>query len=66
MQVIEGRGKTQVRGGPILDIVPGDVITVGPGEEHWHGAGEGAALTHLSVSVGSTEWNGGAPDRTAL
>src|ERR1700761_4709766 len=33
-----GCGLHQRWGGPIEQIRPGDVITVGPNEKHWHGA----------------------------
>jgi quercetin dioxygenase-like cupin family protein len=61
LQVIEGRGRTQSRGGPVVELAPGDLVSVPPGEEHWHGAAEGASMSHLAISLGTTDW-GGAPD----
>ncbi len=61
LHVIEGRGRTQVRGRQPVDLAPGDLVSVDPGEEHWHGAAEGAAMTHLAISMGTTDW-GGPPD----
>ena len=61
LHVVEGRGRTQSRGGEVVELAPGDIVTADPGEEHWHGAAEGAALTHLAISIGATEW-GPAPD----
>jgi quercetin dioxygenase-like cupin family protein len=35
----EGRGRTQVRGGPIVEMVPGGrTVFTQPGVVHWHGA----------------------------
>ena len=35
----------------------GDVIHFPPGEKHWHGAVEGASMTHLSITtVGGPNW----------
>ena len=39
------------------EIGPGDVVRIGPGERHWHGAARGASMTHLSVTtVGPPDW----------
>lgn len=61
IQVIEGRGRTQSRGGPVVELAPGDLVSVPPGEEHWHGAAEGASMSHLAISLGTTDW-GDPPD----
>jgi len=44
-----GCGLHQRWGGPIEQIRPGDVITVGPNEKHWHGAAPTTAMTHITV-----------------
>ncbi|HEY3446114.1 MAG TPA: cupin domain-containing protein, partial [Myxococcales bacterium] len=44
-----GCGLHQRWGGPIEEIRPGDVVTVGPGEKHWHGASPTTAMTHVAV-----------------
>ncbi len=61
LHVVEGKGRTQVRGGEVANLEPGDVVTVGPDEEHWHGAQESQDMTHVAISLGTTEW-GAAPD----
>ncbi len=44
-------------------VEPGDVIYIGPGERHWHGAAEGHNMTHISVTnVGPPIWEDHAPD----
>lgn len=30
-------------------ISPGDVVTIDPGERHWHGAAPGHDMTHLAI-----------------
>jgi quercetin dioxygenase-like cupin family protein len=44
-----GHGLHQRRGGPIEEIRPGDVVSVGPNEKHWHGASPYAAMTHIAI-----------------
>ena len=36
--VEEGEGRAQVRGGPVIEIMPGDPWFTAVGVEHWHGA----------------------------
>jgi quercetin dioxygenase-like cupin family protein len=47
--VIAGAGRVQRWGGPIEDIHPGDVVSIPPGEKHWHGASPTTAMTHIAV-----------------
>jgi len=56
LHVVEGAGRTQVRGQPETALRAGDLVTVPGGVEHWHGAAAGESMTHLAVSLGSTEW----------
>lgn len=55
-----GCGLHQRWGGPIEEILPGDVVTVGPNEKHWHGASTTTAMTHIAIqeSLGgkAVEW----------
>jgi len=44
-----GGGWAQREGGPIEEIRPGDVVTVGPNEKHWHGASATTAMTHIAL-----------------
>jgi quercetin dioxygenase-like cupin family protein len=44
-----GCGLHQLWGGRIEEIRPGDVVTVGPNEKHWHGASPTTAMTHLAI-----------------
>ena len=45
----EGCGLHQRWGGPVEAIRPGDVVTVGPNEKHWHGAALKTAMTHIAI-----------------
>ena len=47
--VISGRGLAQRWGGPIEEMLPGDVVRFEPGEKHWHGAAPTTALTHIAI-----------------
>jgi quercetin dioxygenase-like cupin family protein len=40
-----GCGLTQVEGGPVEEICPGDVAWTPPGVRHWHGATPTTAMT---------------------
>lgn len=58
--VTAGYGLVQRWGEPVQPIVPGDVVWIGPGEKHWHGAAPSTAMTHIAlveVQVGqSADW----------
>jgi len=47
--VTAGCGRAQRWGGPIETIRPGDVISIAPGEKHWHGASPTTAMTHIAI-----------------
>ena len=47
--VTAGRGLVQRWGGPIMEIRPGDVVWIAPGEKHWHGATATTAMTHIAI-----------------
>jgi quercetin dioxygenase-like cupin family protein len=61
LAIVTGAGRTRSRGGDPVDLAPGDIVVADPDEEHWHGAAEGASMTHLAVSIGDTTW-AEAPD----
>lgn len=48
--VTAGVGRTQVEGGPVEEIRPGDVVWCPPGVKHWHGAAPSTAMTHISIA----------------
>src|SRR5437867_9255032 len=47
--VIAGCGLVQSWDGPIEEIRPGDVVSITPGEKHWHGAKATTAMTHIAI-----------------
>ena len=47
--VTAGCGRVQRWGGPIEVIRPGDVVSIPPGEKHWHGAAPTTAMTHIAI-----------------
>ncbi len=57
--VTAGCGRVQHWGGPIEEIRPGDVVSIAPGEKHWHGATPTTAMTHIAIAEKA---KGTAPD----
>ena len=47
--VTAGCGLVQSWGGPAREIGPGDVVSIPPGEKHWHGAKATTAMTHIAI-----------------
>jgi quercetin dioxygenase-like cupin family protein len=47
--VTSGRGLAQSWGGPVEEILPGDVVWIPPSEKHWHGAAPTTAMTHIAI-----------------
>ena len=47
--VTDGVGRTQARGGDLLEIRAGDTVQTPPGEWHWHGAAPDRFMTHFTV-----------------
>ncbi len=47
--VTDGVGWVQGRGGPVLEVRPGDVVWTPPGVKHWHGATATTGMTHIAV-----------------
>ncbi|MDX1450462.1 MAG: cupin domain-containing protein, partial [Acidimicrobiia bacterium] len=57
LYVASGSGIVGNRSGDLRSITAGDVVTVPPGEVHWHGAVEGSYMMHLSITTGGpTVW----------
>lgn len=74
--VTAGCGWVQRRGEPIQEIRPGDVVSIAPGEEHWHGATATTSMTHIAImeqlegdavewreQVTEEEYRAGAPQK---
>lgn len=58
--VTGGRGFYQEWGKPVQKLFPGDVVNIGTGIKHWHGAANDSWFSHLSIEVpgegSSNEW----------
>lgn len=48
--VTSGSGRVQRWGGPIEEIRPGDIVLIGPGEKHWHGASPTTGMSHIAIT----------------
>jgi len=56
LMIEEGRGRTQVRGGPVLETVPGQPWWTPSGVEHWHGAAPDQDALQLTIYEGDVKW----------
>jgi quercetin dioxygenase-like cupin family protein len=56
LMIEEGRGRSQVRGGPVLETVPGQPWWTAGGVEHWHGAAPDVDAIQLTISDGEAKW----------
>lgn len=58
--VTGGSGWVQKWGEPMQSINPGDVVSILPGEKHWHGASASTAMSHIAIQEKSNgvaaEW----------
>ena len=56
LYVTEGVGLVASRDGSVARIGPGDTVSIGAGEEHWHGGTATTCMSHLAiVTAGDTE-----------
>lgn len=56
LMIEEGRGRTQVRGGVVEEVGPGEPWYTGPGIEHWHGAAPDSDVAQWTIYNGSVNW----------
>jgi quercetin dioxygenase-like cupin family protein len=49
LYVTDGIGYVARRGEQPQEIRPGDVVHIGAGEEHWHGATAGRFMAHVAI-----------------
>lgn len=50
LYVTDGVGRVGRRDGEVMEIRPGDVIFIGSGEEHWHGAAPDRFMAHVAIA----------------
>ncbi|MGA0096647.1 MAG: cupin domain-containing protein, partial [Burkholderiaceae bacterium] len=56
LNVLAGSGWICKEGEEPQRIRTGDVVWIGPGERHWHGADVGSYMIHMATSIGQTTW----------
>jgi len=49
LHIVEGVGRVQARGEPVMEVRAGDTIDTPAGEWHWHGAAPDRFMTHLAM-----------------
>jgi 4-carboxymuconolactone decarboxylase len=47
--VTAGEGWVQQWGGQVEEVGPGDVVSIPPGQKHWHGATATTSMTHIAI-----------------
>ena len=48
--VTEGTGKVATDD-EVIEVAEGDVVVIPAGENHWHGAPDGTAMAHITITV---------------
>jgi quercetin dioxygenase-like cupin family protein len=56
LMVEEGKGRTQERSGPLLEMTPGQPWFTKAGIEHWHGAAPDQDVVQLTIYEGDVKW----------
>lgn len=68
--ITEGRGRAQSESGPVVELLPGDVVWFPAEERHWHGAAPDAGMTHIAVHAAldgrTVDWDGPVADNDYL
>lgn len=62
LMVEEGRGLTQDRGGPLMEMHPGEPWWTPSGREHWHGAHPDEDVLQMTIYEGEVNWLEGVSD----
>ena len=56
LMIEEGKGRTQVRGGPVQEMLPGRPWWTPSNVEHWHGASPDQDALQLTIYEGTVKW----------
>jgi quercetin dioxygenase-like cupin family protein len=56
MVLEKGRGRVQLQGQPVREMLPGQPVFLPAGVPHWHGASPNEGITLLSMSIGGVKW----------
>ena len=62
----EGRGRFQIPGEPLRELVPGEPVHTAGGVMHWHGAAPDEGLVMIAVQGGGAEWGDPVSDAEYL
>lgn len=52
--VVEGTCRFQKEGEPVGEVGIGGIVSIAPGERHWHGAASDAPMTHVALNLDAT------------
>ena len=62
--VVAGTCRFQNDGEPVREVAAGGIVSIGPGERHWHGATPDRAMTHVALNIdAATTWLEKVTDR---
>ncbi|MBV8842141.1 MAG: cupin domain-containing protein [Bryobacterales bacterium] len=61
--VEQGVARTQVKGGPVVELHAGDTIYAPPGVVHWHGAAPDKECIQYNVTRGMVTWFDEVPEK---
>ena len=56
LMIEDGKGRTQERGGPLREMLPGQPWWTKAGVEHWHGAAPDGDALQLTIYEGEVKW----------
>jgi quercetin dioxygenase-like cupin family protein len=56
LMIEKGKGLTQVRNGPVKEMLPGQPWWTPAGVEHWHGASPDEDALQLTIYEGTVNW----------
>ena len=62
----EGRGRFQIQGEPLRELLPGEPVFTAGGVMHWHGAAPDESLVMIAVQGGGAEWGEPVGDEVYL
>lgn len=55
--VVEGTCRFQKDGEPVRDVRAGGIVSIAPGERHWHGASPDSRMVHVALNIdAATTW----------
>lgn len=58
----QGRGRMQIRGQAMRELLPGQPVLLPGGLAHWHGAAPDQGLVQIAVNVGGATFQGPVSD----